>query len=221
MTPAANDQRHEAALLLRWQAGHKDAGAELIRRLSPMLIRYFRLHLDGDTQDLVQDTLMHLVSAKAEIRDGRSIRAYAYRTARFKLLEHLRSLTRRRAINPLTHSIVDMCPRASAELRGRQEAELLLWALRSLPLDSQITLQLYYIERLSYREIADLYGVERIATMQSRMHTHRQALRKIIATLDAPTEIVASLLGAIEYWAAELRGELFDIPSPRRTPPST
>ncbi|EDM75101.1 hypothetical protein PPSIR1_00405 [Plesiocystis pacifica SIR-1] len=212
MDDSMDPRKYEAQLLIRWQAGDMDAGSQLIRLLSPGLIRYFRSHLEGDTHDLVQDTLMHLVSARGKIREACSVRAYVYGTARFKLYEHLRAITKRRKFDPLTHSVLDLCPRISTELRGRQDAQLLLQALRSLPLDSQTALQLYYIEGMSYREIADAYGLAEVATMRGRMHTYREQLRRAIAALELGPSAVAKSREAVEHWAVDLSECLFESP---------
>jgi RNA polymerase sigma-70 factor (ECF subfamily) len=90
----------------------------------------------------------------------------------------------------------------------RQEQRLLLRALRQLPIDVQITLQLFYWENLSRAEIARVLDVE-INTVKSRLQRGKEALRERIVALDPATGTVT--VRDFDRWAASLR-DRFGLP---------
>ncbi len=92
-------------------------------------------------------------------------------------------------------------------LADKREQRLLLGALRELPTDMQIALELYYWEDLSTLEIAEVLGVAP-GTIKSRLFRAREQLRERIAA-HAPDEALARSTAAnLDGWAASLRRRL-------------
>lgn len=163
-------------LLLAWRAGDRKAGAALVRRHSLSISRFFTRKLGRECEDLVQDTFVAAVEGVERYRGESSFRAYLFGIARYKLLRHLRTRTRRNQIfDPSTTSAAQVVPSHSSVFAAQQRHELLVQAMRELPLDVQTMLELHYWERMRVREIADVVELP-INTVKCRMRRGRQKL---------------------------------------------
>jgi RNA polymerase sigma-70 factor (ECF subfamily) len=70
----------------------------------------------------------------------------------------------------------------------QQERALVAEAMRQIPVDFQITLELYYWEQLTGPELAEVLGISP-TTVRTRLHRAREALRASLERLrndDAP-----------------------------------
>jgi RNA polymerase sigma-70 factor (ECF subfamily) len=68
--------------------------------------------------------------------------------------EHLRTLARGRNIDPEVETMADLAPGPTTVASNKQEQRRLLEALRRLPVDAQIIVELYYWEELKTDDIA-------------------------------------------------------------------
>src|SRR5262249_1646015 len=102
-------------------------------------------------------------------------------------------------------SILDLNPRASTVMFKRAEERLLVQALQRMPVDIQMTLELYYWEELSIDEVAEAMGTAP-GTIKSRLHRGRALLRDELERLPkGSADLVArEMLGAR---VAEVGGE--------------
>jgi RNA polymerase sigma factor (sigma-70 family) len=128
----------DAELLRAWANGASEAGDAFIRRYFDLLWRYFRNKADGDTEDLVQNTLAACVKHRDKLGQADDVRAYVLMIARNELLMHLRRVYKRpTAIDPADVSIFDLSPSPSTMVAKRKEQQHVLDALRRLPLELQ------------------------------------------------------------------------------------
>jgi RNA polymerase sigma-70 factor (ECF subfamily) len=95
----------------------------------------------------------------------------------------------------------------SGVVARREEERILLQALRRLPLDQQITLELYYWEELPVADIAEVLDVA-VGTVKSRLGRAREALRECIAQLEASDDARERTLSNLDDWAGGLRDAL-------------
>jgi RNA polymerase sigma-70 factor (ECF subfamily) len=109
--------------------------------------------------------------------------------ARNRLIDEIRRRRRAPAFDPASQSLEDLQLRPSELAVADEQQRALLGALRSIALDQQIALELFYWEAMSGREIAEVLGVSE-HTVRSRLSRARAALREHLGELDA-----ASLLG--------------------------
>lgn len=174
----------ELVLLARWREGDRDAGQALLTTHFAALHRFFRGKLPGDVQDLVQRTLLDVVERRDALPEHVSLRAYLFAVARHRLIDHLRAqAVRGVVVDPACTSIAALVTSPSAAV-GRDEEQLqLAAAMRELPIDLQITLELAYWEGLRGPEIAEVLGIG-AATVRSRLTRARTALRERLAVLD-------------------------------------
>jgi RNA polymerase sigma factor (sigma-70 family) len=193
----------DQALVEAWQQGDKRAGAQLFERYFTPISRFFRHKLPEQAEDLIQQTFAALLEGRERLRTTTSFRAYLFAIAHNLLRAQLRTIARARAIDPLEHSIEELAPTPSAVLRARAEQRLLLLALRRLPIEHQITLELYYWEDLSAVELAQIMEVPP-STMRSRLRRARTLLTQALTELAESPELLDSTLTGLEKWAKEV-----------------
>ena len=192
-------------LLRAWQAGDRRAGSELVQRNFQVLFRFFRNKIDDNPTDLIQQTLTTCVEVRDRVPGGASFRAYALGIARNKLLHHLRRAQRQaNAMRLQANAPVSVGDSPSQILAARQEQRLLLAALRKLPLDAQIAIELFYWEGLKIDEIAAVLEVAP-GTVKSRLSRAKEQLREHIATLAVTEDLRRSTMDELAHWVASLR----------------
>nr|MCH9687101.1 sigma-70 family RNA polymerase sigma factor [Deltaproteobacteria bacterium] len=146
-------------LLDAWRGGDTQAGASLFERYFEPVYRFFRHKVGGDVDDVVQRSFLAMTEARVRLREGSSFRGYLFACARNVLHDHLRGLYRGTgSMDTGVTSLFDLGASPSAQVEERQDRRLLLAALRRIPLDEQLAVELYYWEGLSGREVADVLG---------------------------------------------------------------
>lgn len=191
-------------LLDAWRRGDRKAGDALVGRHFESICRFFRAKLGDDVQDLIQRTFLDCVQHRDTI--ATSFRAYLFAVARHRLYDELGRRHRAPDFEPLTHSLEQLGPTPSSIVGRNHEIALLERALRRLPLEQQITLELFYWEDLRGAEIAAVFGVSE-HTIRSRLARARAALRVQIDALANTPELARSTSEDIAGWARRI-GEL-------------
>jgi RNA polymerase sigma factor (sigma-70 family) len=189
-------------LFRAWQTGDRRAGEALFERHYDALDRFFINKVGDRAGDLVQRTFVACIEAAARFRGDSSFRTFMFAIARNQLLKHLRDHGRERdRLDPAITSICDLDPSPSVVAARREQERLLLAALRRLPLDEQIALELHYWEQLSATEIAAVLEIP-VGTAKSRL---RRARDRLEAALAGPDPARAATLDDLERWARDLR----------------
>ena len=192
-------------LLDRWADGDHKAVTELFGRYFDALYRFFRHKTTSEVDDLVQSTFEACVSGRERFRRESTFRTYLFATARYKLLNHYRARRDIADLSEIAESrLADLEPSPSAVVAGRQEKRVLLEALRGLPLDYQIIIELYRWENLTGPEVAEVLEISE-AAMRSRLHRAQELLRSEIERLSASPELLHSTLANLDDWARSLR----------------
>lgn len=178
------------ALVHRWRDGDGAAGNQLFHRHFAAIRRFFRHKVaNEDAEDLIQRTLLQCVESVDGYRGDGSFRAYLYSIARFVFLAHVRQRQRddqRREPDLSVSSVLDLGPSPSAAAVVHEQHGLLIEAMKRIPVDFQITLELSYWEHLSGPEIAEVLGIS-ATTVRTRLLRARTALREALAALDPRT----------------------------------
>lgn len=197
--------RSDGELLRAWAEGDLQAADLLFERHFDALYRFFRNKVSDEVHDLVQDTFLRMVQASASFRGEGSFRGFLFGVARNVLHDHLRRVYRARAhLDFGSVSAVDLDASPSRWAARRQEHRLLLAALRRIPLDHQIALELAYWEGLKGPEIAAVLGLEP-ATARTRLRRARAALAAELEGLTRDPSALASTLDNLDHWASSLR----------------
>ena len=200
--------RDDLELLDAWRAGDREAGGELFDRHFAAIRRFLRSKVGDDYEELAQRTFARCVEGQQRFRGEGKFRSYLFSIAANVLREHLRERQRGQSFDADVTSVVDLAmPGPSTVAGARREHQVLLEALRRLPLNDQIVLELFYWEQLTSAEIAEVLGLPH-ATVRSRLRLARDRLRGHVDELSrSPAELESTLHG-LERWAAELRQQL-------------
>ena len=195
-------------LLQRWRAGDRAAGNVLFKRHFEAVYRFFRNKVDQGVEDLVQRTFTACVEGRDRFREEASLRTYLFGIAHNLVYEHIRR--RQRAgeiVDPEVASIVDLGASPTSVLAARAEENLMVQALRRVPLASQVILELFYWEQLTGAELGAFLGVPE-DTARSRLRRARQQLEAVVKQLQAAPVLVTSTLENLDGWAEGLRLQL-------------
>ncbi len=175
-----SEEPTDQALLEAWHAGDDAAGNLLLRRHFPTLFRFFRSKVRDGVEDLVQQTMMACAEAPDRFRGESSFRTYLLGIARGQLLMHLRRYARKgQQVDHLESSVASLLGSPSVALVAKDKHDAIVEALQSIPLDLQITVELYYWEELKVSEIAQVMEVP-VGTVKSRLNRSRRLLKEWI-----------------------------------------
>ncbi len=186
-------------LLARWRADDPAAGSELFKRHFDGLYRFFANKVDSEAEDLIQRTMMACVRYRDNLAEIASFKAYLYTIARNELYRHLRG-RRSEDIDFTVASIADLGPSPATVLGEQQRDRRLLGARRSLPVESQLLLELHYWEELSTAELATVLGVPQ-GTAKTRL---RKARQQLADALEHGPEATGT--DRLDLWIRSMRG---------------
>lgn len=189
----------DEALFARWQAGDNDAGKELLARYFRPLYRFFA-NKCTEPEELSQATFLALVAARQQFAGRSSFRTYVYTVARHTLYRHLEGQRRGERFDPLRSSLAELATSAASRLAKGRERELLLVALRTLPVEQQTMLELHYWEGLGANELGEVFEVPG-AAIRKRLHRARAALRRALIK-DAGRQLASD--DELDRWARGL-----------------
>lgn len=205
---SASMQPGDAELLERWRAGDLDAGETLFDRYYDMIERFFINKVSTEVRDLVQETFAACVEGRDRIDDGKKFSAYVFAVAYNVLCGYLRQSYRRgREIDFDSISIDSFLPDPGSVIVDRREQRVLLEALRNIPLDYQVILELSYWEDMSSAEIGDILDLP-AGTVRSRLRKARELLEQAIQRLSLSPAELQSTLSNLDDWARQCRQHL-------------
>jgi RNA polymerase sigma-70 factor (ECF subfamily) len=195
--------RSDAELLTAWRGGDSQAGSELVARHARTVLRFFRRKIDVGVEDLVQRTFVAAVEGRDRVDDVHGFRAYILGIAHFEFTRWIKRKVRGEP--PPLAGPTAASP--SAVVRMREEQRLLLAALRTLPLDLQITLELHYWEEMTTAEIATVLGVAP-GTIKWRLSRARELLAEAIEALPADPPLRRATIDNLDRWVDSMRAAL-------------
>ncbi len=176
-------------LLERWRDGDTTAGSALFERHFESLRRFYRSKVAvTEVEDLMQRALLSCLESVASFRGDSSFRTYLFVIARRELYDHIERKARaaRREVPDLgVTSIRDGGVTPSMVALAREHHAIIAEAMLQIPVDFQITLELFYWEQLRGPELAEVLGISP-TTVRTRLHRAREALRGKLSQL-APT----------------------------------
>jgi len=202
LTAAMSD---DFEVLDRWRAGDRGAGTELLSRHFDCLYRFFRNKVDEGVDDLIQRSFLACIESKDRFRKQASFRTYLFTVARHELYRHFRRRGRvADSVDVGDLSAQDLGTSPSKVAVAREEQKLLLHALRQIPLDLQLAIELFYWEGMSTAEIAEVLEVPQ-GTAKSRLRRAREALDDRMRKLAESEALLQSTLAHFEVWAKGVR----------------
>jgi RNA polymerase sigma-70 factor (ECF subfamily) len=195
----------DASLLAAWREGDRGAGRILVDRHFPTIHRFFHNKVSVGVEDLVQQTFLACTESRHGFRGEGNFRAWLFGIANNVLRMHLRSKHGDPDLS--TQSVYDLAPSPSAVVAARSEQRLLLEALRRIPLDYQVALELHFWEELSGSEIAETLGIPE-GTVRTRLRRGRLALAEQVRRLAESGSEATSTLDGLDDWVRLIREQL-------------
>lgn len=204
-------------LLKAWRDGDRVAGNELLARHFDSLHRFFASKLAEDVEDLIQNTLLATVKYIDTVARASSFKAYLFTIASNQLYAHLRSRLRDgKYIDFTVASAVELGLTASEVVAKHEREQQLSLALRRLPLELQIVLELGYWEELSAREIAAVLEVP-TGTAKSKIRRAKQLLATELDAIGShreragdPRSSSTTATDELDEWVRQIRASLVD-----------
>jgi RNA polymerase sigma factor (sigma-70 family) len=196
-------ERDDDALLLAWGEGDAAAGQQLVRRHAPAVLRFLQRRIPSHAEDLTQRAFLVAVEVRHRIRNAASFRAFLFGIARNLLLKHMER------DRPYEEWSEGGSPLESPSLAAarHEEQSLLLTALRQLPVDLQLTIELFYWEGMSTTELAHVLGVPS-GTIKWRLSAARERLRDLIAETPVSPALRTSTLRGFDGWIESMRARV-------------
>jgi len=198
----------DEVLFEAWRGGDARAGAELFERHYPAIARFFRNKVDVDAPDLIQKTFLGCIESRERVRGDSTFRTYLFAVAHNVLYKYFRTRARSGArIDFGVTSVHDLRPTATALLARRGEERALLAALRRIPLEHQVVLELYFWEHLTALEMAEIQGVPE-GTVRTRLRRAKQLLEAALGQVATSPAEMQDTLSDLDSWARSVRAQL-------------
>lgn len=166
----------EFSLLEAWRAGDRSSGNVLFERYFEPVSRFFVNKVQGDVEDLVQRTFLACVEAQRRFEGRSTFKTFVLAIANNILREHYRKHARSSVVELDDDAFFETRTGAATALERNDRQKRLLAALRRLPLDSQVVLELVYWEKLTGPELGETLDVPE-NTARSRLRRAKQQLR--------------------------------------------
>jgi len=139
-------------------------------------LRYSNGHTDA--QDLLQDGFIKVFDSIATLKDPSQLEGWMSRVFINLALSKFRKTSRR----PLMVEAVDVSDESTEEVIMESEPleiEIVLQCLMLLPENYRMVLNLYAIDKLSHKEIAESLGIT-ISNSKSLLHRARVLLKELV-----------------------------------------
>lgn len=182
--PVAYDKQEEYLLLKKFAAGDEEAFAELYDRYAERLVQYVHRCV-GDWQeaeDIVQEVFVQVMKDAATFEPKATLSTWLFRIATFMCLKKKRDRGIRGRIlsretdagtfdrdNPETD--------AGEDVLLKERVAAIKELIGTLPQEHKTVFVLREYENMSYRDIADVLGIE-LGTVKSRLYRAREMLRE-------------------------------------------
>jgi RNA polymerase sigma factor (sigma-70 family) len=187
MAHNGDSDRHFADLMRSAQDGAQSSYIQLLEEVTPPIRRYVRSRRkflqSADVEDLVQDILLSLHSARATYDPTRPFFAWLWTIARNRLADGARRYARRTAnevpVEWPPETISEEAANVPGEVYGDPEA--LGQAMQQLPPGQRQAIEMLKLRELSLREAAAATGLS-IVALKVAVHRGMKALRKALET---------------------------------------
>jgi RNA polymerase sigma-70 factor (ECF subfamily) len=139
---------------------------------------------EADACDLTQQTFYIWANKGHQLKDLASVKAWLFTTLHREFLQICRR--RERFSDEPIGEAAENLPHVSADVVNRMDAQTMLEALGQIDEGYRAPLVLYYMEDLSYKEIADVLEIP-LGTVQSRIARGKMHLFQLLTETNQPS----------------------------------
>ncbi|MCH9685423.1 MAG: RNA polymerase sigma factor [Deltaproteobacteria bacterium] len=203
-----DDDTRDLALLEQWLDGRPEAGQELFSRHYDALYRFFDRKIDGDVEDLVHDTFIRFERVTSTFQRASTLRTYLFGIANKLLLEFLRKKAKAqgRNVDFSVESVGEVGGSPASHLERKQEHQLLRLALREIPLESQVLLELYMFEEFTGGQLAVIMEAPE-DTVRSRISRAKRLLERKMNEIATDPDQLHDALATLSTWLERIGRE--------------
>ncbi len=169
--------KQEMFLVLRAQAGDREALDELLQLVQEPLYRYIVSLMNSRAlaEDILQEVFILIYRKLRWLRDPELFRPWAYRIATREAFKHLKR-ERRWAESSVDEAVLEELP---APARDHLTPELVAQLVEQVSPASRAVIVLHYLHEMQLDEVADVLGVA-LGTVKSRLAYGLGSLRKLV-----------------------------------------
>jgi RNA polymerase sigma factor (sigma-70 family) len=193
----------DVELLRAWRAGDRRAGSELFARHFDTVRRFFATKVDAQVEDLVQRTFIACVEGRDRFRELASFRTYLFAIAHNVLRGYIRGKRRGAPADVEEVALVDLEASPTAKIAARGRRRLLVTALRHIPVEFQVILEMYYWEGVSGPELAAFLEVP-LAAARSKLRRAKERLAAEMERLAPEARLLDTDSPDLDAWASDL-----------------
>ncbi len=189
------DQREDGLLVSRVQDGDIDALGELYERHKQKVYRTATAitHDERMAEDILQEVFLRVYRYADSFDEAQPFEPWIYRIT--VNLSYSWVSKAKRWVTLFQDAVERLTAPAKRNperlMEGREQRELLRWAIDGLPDSHRVVVILYYLEGLSVSEVAFALGVPE-GTIKSRLYYAREKLRKAIT--ERPEGVFAEVM---------------------------
>lgn len=189
----------EAAIWEKFLKGDDSALSYIYRSYVNKLYNYGRQFADEElARDCVQDLFFDLINARKKLRHIVSVKAYLFAVLRRKIIRKLKQKGREIEESKLDNASKfriaissDGSTPIDEMISGR--LELLKEACNALPTKQREAIMLYYYEKLSYKEIAEIFEMSKVSSARILVYRALDTLKKLLENVK--DDLVVLILG--------------------------
>ncbi|MFN0110707.1 MAG: RNA polymerase sigma factor [Blastocatellia bacterium] len=169
--------KQEIFLILRAQAGDREALDELFKLVQEPLYRYIVSLVGARTlsEDILQEVFILIYRKLRWLREPEVFRSWAYRIATREAFKHLKR-ERRWTDSSVDETALEDLPMPE---RDRLTPELVSQLVEQVSPASRAVIVLHYLHEMPLNEVADVLGVA-LGTVKSRLAYGLGSLRKLM-----------------------------------------
>ena len=158
-----------------------------------------------ECRDVLQESFLTLCERRGGIKDRSNFRGFLFGVVRWKLIEHIRRKQKfRRRFDPMVDAVSDyQGPTLSSLLANKENERLVVRALRRLSLDDQILIELKCHERMTSRDLAQVFDVAE-PSVRRRLQLARGRLDKQVVELQGAGALATATISNLNAWIQSL-----------------
>ena len=177
--PASADAERLERLMRGYQAADAEATAELVRSISPMLLRFLAgpLQTRALAEDMLQDCWLRIHRARHTYRPGNPVLPWIFAIARHTRIDAYR---RRSQIESREFAAEDLETASSGSVSQPDTTRLDIWRLvRQLPESQQEVVGMLKVSGMSLEEVARATGTT-VGAVKQKAHRAYRKLRELL-----------------------------------------
>ena len=183
-----------------WRDGDAELGAALFERHYRGIFQFVRRRVGDAAEDVAQQVFVTCLEVQMPSPRPPSVRAWLFGIARKLALQHFDRIGRGGGPRGAARSVYPTPLTPGTVIARREEARVLLEALRHISIDQQIVIELMYWEELTQAEVATALEIPE-GTVKSRLSRAKAALRQHMQRASVSRAIERSTMDNLGQWA--------------------